>query len=261
MTETTPLDQAHAAMQSAPDEATARLSYFERLAESELFLLLSREPEGSRLDPESFDLPDGPVVLAFDREARLTDFLGRAAPYAALSGRVIAAMLAGRGIGLGVNFEVAPSSILIPAKAIDWLHATLAEAPAEIEARPVSLHPPASVPERLLHALDAKLATAAGLAQAAYLVDARYADGTQGTLLGVVDVLPGAQGALARATNEALAFSGIAAGALDIGFFAAADPVTARLAQVGLRFDLPQRESPEARARPGSDPDKPPRLR
>ena len=49
MTETTPLDQAHAAMEAAPEDDAARLRFFERLADSELFILLDKEPEGDRI--------------------------------------------------------------------------------------------------------------------------------------------------------------------------------------------------------------------
>ena len=263
MSETTPLDQAHAAMDADAGDDAARLRFYERLADSELFLLLSEEAQGDVLSPELFDLPDGRFVLAFDREARLADFVGREAPYAALSGRVIASMLAAQGIGLGVNLEVAPSSILMPADAVAWLHATLGHGPEEVEARMEAFVPPTGLPETLLTALDTKLATARGLAQSAYLVGVTYDGGGRGHMLGFVDAVAEAQGALARAVSEALTFSGIEAGALDVGFFAASDPVSARMAQVGLRFDLPgpSADAPELRAAPGSDPEKPPILR
>lgn len=263
MTDETALDKAHAAMEAAPDEDAARLRFYERLADSELFLLLTGEPEGDQLAPEMFELADGRFVLAFDREARLAAFVGRTAAYAALSGRVIAAMLAREGIGLGVNLEVAPSSILIPAEAVAWLDRTLGHGPEEVEARMEAFLPPAGLPEVLLGALDTKLATARGLAQAAYLVGVTYAGGGRGHLLGFVGAVPEAHGALARAVSEALTFSGIEAGALDVGFFSATDPVAARMAQAGLRFDLPELsvEDRAAPVAPGSDPDAPPRLR
>ena len=72
--------------------------------------------EGDRIEPEIFELADASFVLVFDREERLSQFVGRPAPYAAPSGRATASMLAGQGIGLAVNIEVAPSSILLPAR-------------------------------------------------------------------------------------------------------------------------------------------------
>ena len=63
------------------------------------------------------------------------------------------------------------------------------------------------------------------------------------------------------AVSEALVFSGIEAGALDVAFLDADDPAAARLAKVGLGFEIPEREGVESPRPPGSDPDRPPRLR
>ncbi len=67
MAETTPLDDAFAAMEAAPQDDAARLRFYERLADSELFLLLKKEAEGEVLDPEVFELTDASFVLVFDR--------------------------------------------------------------------------------------------------------------------------------------------------------------------------------------------------
>ncbi|MGY3437811.1 MULTISPECIES: SseB family protein [unclassified Marinovum] len=261
MTEITVLDSAHAAMEAEAADDTARLRFYERLADSEMFLLLTREPEGDSIEPELFEVADARFVLVFDREERLAQFTGKISPYAALSGRAIAAMLTGQGIGLAVNPEVAPSSILIPPEAVDWLATTLAHGPTEAEARLEEVTPPAGLPDALLQALDAKLASATGLARFAYLAGVTYDSGAKGHILGFVGTAPGAEPALAGAVNEALTFSGIEAGALDVAFFAASDPTAAALARHGLRFDLPQPAQPLARPAPGSDPDKPPMLR
>ncbi len=259
----TPLDQAHAAMEAAPEDDALRLRFYDRLAGSELVLLLEGEPEGERIRPAIFPVEGERFVLVFDREERLTAFAEGAAPYAALSGRALAGMLAGQGIGLGVNLGVAPSSILIAAASVDWLAATLAAAPEEVEERPEELAAPVGLPEILLTALDQRLASAEGLARMAYLVGATYAGGRRGHLMAFVDAVPGAEPALARAVGDALTFSGVEAGSLDVGFFRAADPVAARLARVGLRFDLPEAPKPEqiSGTAPGMDPDRPPRLR
>ena len=55
MTET-PLDLAHARMETAPDDDRARLGFFERLGDGELFLLLARESEGDTAEPRLFEL-------------------------------------------------------------------------------------------------------------------------------------------------------------------------------------------------------------
>lgn len=252
------LDAAHAAMEASD---AARLRFYERLADAELFLLLAREAEDATIEPRLFGLEDGPVALVFDREARLAAFTGEPSPYAALSGRRAAALLAGRGIGLGVNLGVAPSSILLPASAVDWLAETLAHAPAEAEGRAEEVRPPGDLPPVLLEALGAKLPAAAGLARIAYLAGVTYEGGRRSHLLAFVDAVPGAEDALAQAAGEALVFSGLEMGEMDVAFLRASDPLSARLARVGLRFDLPQPEAPRPAGAPGMDPARPPRLR
>lgn len=257
------LDQAHAAMEAAPDDDVARLRFYERLADSELFLLLAAEAQGAQVTPDLFTVEEQEFALVFDRVERLAAFVGKVAPYAALSGRGLARMLAGQGIGLALNPDVAPSAMLLPAQAVDWLAQTLSHAPSETLARPREVAAPRGLPEALLTGLDRKLAMAGGLARAAYLVAVTYDDGARGHMLAFVGALEDARGALAAAAGEALTFSGIEAGAIDVTFVEQSDPFAARLARVGLRFDLPTQEPRASRtpAAPGMDPDKPPRLR
>jgi hypothetical protein len=262
MTETI-LDRAHAAMAAAPEDDAARLRFYERLGDAELFLLLEGEAEDDKVTPQIFDPGTGLIVLVFDRQERMTEFVGAAAPFAALSGRVIAGLLAEQGLGLGLNLDVAPSSFLLDASGVQWLASTLGHGPDEVEARIAELLPPTGLPDVLISAIDTKLATATGLAQIAYLVGTSDAQAQRGHMLAFIGAVPGAEAALARAASEALTFSGIEAGAMDVGFFNATDPVAERLARVGLRFDLPQpvQVSASRSVAPGSDPDTPPRLR
>jgi hypothetical protein len=257
---TTPLDLAYAAMAADEDQ---RLRFYERLADGEMFLLLEREAEGADIRPRVFPLEDGPVVLCFDLEERLAEFAGGIAPYAALPGRVIAQQLAGQGIGLGINLGVAPSGMVLPAEAVDWLAGMLEDGPKEVEAVPEAFHAPKGVPEVLLSALDAKLAKAGGLATGALLAGVTYRGGRRGHMLAFIDAVEGAREALARAAREALAFSGLEAGELDVAFLRAEGVAAVAMGRVALRFDLPQpvRAEPAAPVAPGSDPAKPPRLR
>ena len=257
----TDLDEAHAVMESAPEDDAVRLRFYERLADTELFMLLGEEAAGDQIKPELFEIEDQQFALVFDREERLSAFVGRAVPYAGVPGRTLATMLAGQGIGLALNLEVAPSAMLIPAEAVDWLVATLAHGPDETEARLTEVSAPGGLPEAVVTGLDRKLAIAAGLARFAYLAAAKYEDGTQGHVLAFVDAVEGAEKALASAAGEALTFSGIEAGVMDVLFVRASDPLAAHLAKVGLRFDLPELEAPQAPGAPGMDPGKPPKLR
>ena len=260
----TALDRAHAAMQgNERAQSIDRLRFYECLADAELFVLLDQEATHETISPDVFEVADGRFVLAFDLQERLAEFTGHVAPYAAMSGRVLVQMLDGQDIGLGVNLEVAPSSILIPPDALGWLNRTLDQEPDRVEARIDGFTPPDGLPEALIGALQAKLVRAAGLVQAAYLVGVRYEDGRLGHLLGFVGAAMPVQEALAKAAGEALTFTGVAAGAMDVGFFAPDDPVVVRLATCGICLDLPspvaRQEQP--RLAPGSDPAKPPILR
>lgn len=257
----TEIDRAHAAMVAAPEDDSARLQFYARLAETEVFLLLGQEAEGDQIMPEIFEADGQRLALIFDREDRLSGFTGRPAPYAGLSGRALVAMIAHQGIGLGLNLDVAPSAMLIPAEAVDWLAGTLENAPEKTEAHLAEITPPVGLPETVVTGLDRKLASAAGLAQSAYLAGATYDSGAKGHVLAFLEATPGAEEALAASAGEALTFSGVAAGMLDVMFLRASDPLAAQLARVGLRFDLPKPASPNAPAAPGMRPDKPPKLR
>jgi len=257
----TDLDHAHAAMQAAPEDDATRLRFYERLADTELFMLLGSDAEGDQITPELFEIEDQRFALVFDREERLSQFVCRVAPYAGVPGRALAQMLSGQGIGLALNLDVAPSAILIPAEAVDWLVATLSHGPDETEARLTEVSAPAGLPEAVVAGLDRKLAIAAGLARFAYLAAATYEDGARGHVLAFVDAVDGAEKALASAASEALTFSGIEAGVMDVLFVRASDPLAAHLARVGLRFDLPEPAQPHVPGAPGMNPENPPKLR
>ncbi len=279
----TPLDQAFAAMQADPEDDAARLRYYDRLADTDLCLLLSEEAGPRSVTPQVFDLEGGRFVLVFDGDERLAGFVGAASPYAALPGRVIAGLLQGRGIGMGINLE-GSSSLLMPAEAVTWLAEVLARVPDEVEALPEQVRALAgSIPDMVIAALTEKLAHRAGLAQAALLVAVDYAGGRPGHMLAFVGTRPGARAALAKAVGEALTFSGVDAGEIDVGFVAESDAILPALLRHGLAFDIARDAAndmagdtagdtagksadtsaiePAARPAPGTDPEKPPILR
>lgn len=259
---TTELDRAYEGFEA---HDAGRLRFFAALADTELFVLLEREPEDEDIEPRLFEVEDGQVVLAFDTQERLAEFAKDTAPYVALPGRIVAQLLADADLGLGLNLDVAPSACLLPAEALRWLVETLDQnAPGTTEAQLTEVLPPRRVPEVLLMGLAERLSRAGGLAEAALLAEVRYADGGMGHLLALVGAEDRAQPALARAASEALTFSGIDAGFLDVGFFAPDAPLVARLKGVAYAFELPEPQEPDTTQipgfGPGMDPDKPPRL-
>jgi hypothetical protein len=258
----TALDDAYAAMVAAPDDDAARLRYYARLADGEMIMLLATEAAGASLTPRVFDLDEGPVVLVFDSEEKLAGFAAGEVPYAALPGRVIAQKLTGQGIGLAVNLGAA-SMMLFPPDAVDWLAGTLETGPEEVQARPVAFHAPMGLPDALILALQEKLAQAGRLASVALIAGVAYDDGRRGHVLAFLDVAEAAQAVLARAASEALIFSGVEAGQMDVTFLATGDPGAVAMARVARPIALP---APQLRvvappAAPGMDPQKPPILK
>lgn len=274
----TPLDHAHADMLENEDDDNVRLKFYQRLADTTLFLLLRGEPVGEVLDPEILEI-DNPetanidrYALVFDTEERLGAFAAAykndALPYAALPGRVIAQSIAGQGVGLALNLDVAVSSISLPAAAMDWLADTLDINPEEGERNLTAIAPPFGLPDGLIEGLEEKLLSAAGLASHAVFVKGSYSDDSEGWLLAFIDAQPGAEQALARATHEALVFSGTDLSSVDVAFFASNDPICEHLDHMGLRYEFPDPDAgehdedgfEEVHAGPGSDPNEPPRL-
>lgn len=264
MSEKTLLDTAHAAMMQNPEDVQLRMSFYSILADIEVFLLLEAEPKAEMIEPQIVEVEGERLVLGFDSAARLSAFTGGPAPYAALSGRIMAQLLATEGAGLALNLEVAPSSIMLPAEAMVWMCDTLKAAPQE--AAPAAkrkgglaaLKSP-DIPEVLLHALDAKLSRAAGLANVAYLV----AKEEGGMMLAILGAKEPAQAPLAKAASEALVFSGLEDTSLDVAFFNDSEALRDQFARAGLRFDVPVPATPSLQtpAAPGRDPSAPPKLR
>lgn len=256
------LDDAHAAMERG-GEAEAR-AFYRLLADAPLCLLLAEPAEGETLTPQVFELSDGPVIVAFDSEERLAGFQDGPQPYAVLPGRVIAQAVAGQGLALGLNLgSGGASETLLPPGALDHLLALLDVRSDVIEGRLQGFHPP-RVPVALEAALRAALDAAAGLIAGAVLAGVSHANGARGHILALVGAREGAEPALAKSMAEALSFAGLDAAALDVVFLAPEDAALARIAAVGQAFDLPPpAEVPKVQppAAPGSDPDRPPRLR
>lgn len=253
------LDAAFTASQSAPQDEARQMAYYAAFAEAEVFLLLERESDGKTVEPRVVDPGTGPMALAFDLESRLSAFLGEPAPYLALSGRQAAEILSSAGMGLAFNLDTAFETAF-DAETLGWLASVSGDTTAHGEL-PNEVSPPSDLPEDLLAAIDRKLAMAAGYASRAILVEATYPDGGRAHLLAVLDCRAEAEAPLAAAIGEAMAFMGFGAGWLDVAFLRSDSDLAKRIEKVGLVFDLPQPGSAPGPSAPGTDPDKPPKLR
>ncbi|GAB4261896.1 MAG: SseB family protein [Pararhodobacter sp.] len=268
MTEQTDLDRSMQRMAASPDDTQARLGFHGELSRAELFVLLETEVTGDALEPRVFDLSDGKTVLAFDSEARLAEFAGQAAAYAALPGRVLVAMMAEaeQPLSLLINPD-AEHAALLPPEALRWLVQTLdTPAPDEARATPEAFGAPdlpQSVLALLVPALERRLSGMPGLARAV-LVAVRWQGGGQGHALALSGLPEAAQPPVARAVSEALALSGLEAGTLDVIF--PPEAAMARLSALGLvlapaPFVMPEDQVLTPGANPGLDPTRPPKLR
>lgn len=261
----TPLAAARAALTAAeggPAEERARLAYYQALAAAELILLLTAEPDGDDLSPKLFDLDDGPALLAFAEEEGLAELSDEPLPYAALPGRVILSLIAGKGLALGIDLTDNARAYLMPPDAVDWLAWRLTAEMAEGGVGSFSALPPGSADQA--SRLGTALAAAAPMAARAWLVTATAPDGRRTPALVFEDPAPGTEAALTRAGAEALALSGLVEGAASVLCLPAAAVAEAGIAGVGLPIDLPRVAPPTAapeRPAPGSDPDRPPKLR
>ncbi len=255
----TVLDAAFLASQADPENETLHVAYYAALAEAELFLLLTEQSDGETAEPMLVDPGSGPMALAFDTEERMAAFTGQEAAFLALSGRQVSELLSNEGIGLAFNLET-EFETAFDAETLNWL-TTVSGSPETQDALPAEVHPPKEIHSDLLAAIDRKLAMAAGYAEIAVLAEATFADGSRSHLLAVLDCAPQAQGPLAHAIGEAMAFMGFGAGWLDVAFLEANHPVAEKMLRVGLQFELPRLKAAPAPSAPGMDPDKPPKLR
>lgn len=252
----TELDRAHAAMEAAPEDTAARMRYYAALADCELLLVLA-DAQGDRVRPRLFPIDGVDYALVFDTDLRMVEFCGDGTEYLAAAGRQVAQLLRGRGIGLAVNAG-APSALLLPPEALDWLAEALEPAPEAASGRPRAVSPPGTVPEALRAALAKRLAGMAALVAEAWLVRLAYADRPENHALLIAGATEPAQPAIAGAVAEALRFSGLEAGALDVVFLRDDSRLLGDARRVGLDLGPPREEPPRG---PGMDPDRPPRLR
>jgi hypothetical protein len=251
----TPIDAAHAALAAAGEDAGLRMAFYGQVLAAEFHVVLEAEPEGDAVRPLVLETGEARLVLAFDLPERMAAFLDAPRDYIALAGRSLVAMLAGQGLGIALNPDVAPSASVIPPEAVNWLAGTVAGTELR-RARVTAFRRPAGVPAALVTAIEARIGAYGERVEAAYLAAAEHEDGGEGLVLALEGVPEAAEARVAAAIDEAVRFSGLEGVRLDVHF---PRPATlARIARIALAF----RPGPGAAA-PAPDPasDPPPRLR
>ena len=265
----TALDLAHADMERG--DAADRLKFYEALLDSDLILWLAEPQRGDDLSPQILPMDGTEFVLVFDLAERLANAAGEAVDSATLPGRALVQMIAGRGLGIGLNLGDAPSAILIGPDGVEWaadiMERTATSGPAlgalGREKTPASIEPPSLAPV-VLARLAEKLGRSAGMADAAIVVGATYEDHSTGHILAFVGAQELAHPALVEAANQAIVFSGASDHTIvDVTFLAANSDMASRLFAVGSNLPMhrPEPTPSPPKAPPGSNPDAPPKLR
>ena len=256
MAETTPLDEAFAAMKAGGEDDMLRSGYFGVLAASEVFVLLDEEA-GTSFSPTLVEMEGARYVLCFDTVERLAAFSDGPQDYVSMSGRALVAQLQEARLGLAVNagFETA---MFLGTDAVDWIAGRTSGDIEEAEARIEELLPPDLADAKALGAIDARLSVFAGPGRRGYLVKAHTGEG-HSHLMVLVGIPVEARGGVAGALAEALRFVAPDL-ACDTIFAEPQEPIVKAASQVALRFDMEPGPGSEGPAAPGMDPDKPPRL-
>jgi hypothetical protein len=163
------LDRVFAAAEAEGAPEAARLRAYALLLETALCCPVADAAEDAPPAPLTFPLSGGPVALAFDDDARMAGFFGRATAYVALPGRALAALLAEAGLGLAVNPDAETAAL--PHETVAWIAREMAAPPeAAALSGALTVGPPTGAPPSLLAALGGKLAELPGLVAEAWLV-------------------------------------------------------------------------------------------
>ncbi|WP_347311230.1 SseB family protein [Defluviimonas sp. SAOS-178_SWC] len=243
----TAIDRAYSEMISGGEAELLR--FYRVLAGSNLFVLLDPSDADEAPEPKIIPVEGGHYVLVFDLKERVTELTGYDAPTSRVTGRDVFNLIRGRDIGVAVNMGDAPSAMLIPGDAIDWICDTLEDTasktpvPASASGRFKALLAPHNFPDTLLLALNDRLATLSDAYDKALLLRAEYDDGQSGYLVAFSAVEDGDRGMIAASVNDALASFRGKDVALDIAFMAREEPLLDRIGRVAthLRADSAKR--------------------
>ena len=244
------------------DPNTDTMAYYHALLDQVLCVLLKDDPEHGDMALKVFETSQGTFAMGFDSETRLADFAGTSAYFAQMSARAVVQTLRDMGLGLGVNFDVAPSSTLLPADVVAWLAGQADAAPTEETAQIDEITALNALP----HWCDAlkSAVEATDTAQEMWLATAHIGGAPcMGVFYAALpdQIAP----SIAKLTYDVVRFAYQEGDAdhIQVVFLPHGDPLWLKLISVGHRIPLERPQEPAAptSAGPGLDPSKPPILR
>lgn len=234
------LNKVFKEMSQNPENNDARLNYYGVLADTNLFLLLEQEPSNEILEPKFIQLEGKNFALAFDSEESLSEFYGEAAAFAQITGRVLAKMLLEEKIGLGINLGVSEGELLLPYEVVEWFVNVLDETPDLVQANPKKFLPANAFPEIMFQALQEKLEPAVGLFDEIWICAVEYNEDEISHLICLMGAQKSAQQAIVKSINEALFFTDINLGNIDVAHFNYDDEACSKIRAIGVKLEFPQ---------------------
>lgn len=232
--EETRLDQLWQAVAESDAEADW-VRFYEGFAAARLIVPLAKTAEGEPARPLTLALDAGEVALAFDTEARFTAFITEPTEFVALTGVMLAGLLAENGISVALNPGVSAAETMLDPVMLGWV-ATHGGADVTFEpvAGPAEIGPPPAPEEALLEALGRRFEEMAGAVAEAWLLGNGAADGCAAFLC-VLVVAPEAE---ALADEIAGEITRLGQWRAERPFTVAVAAAEARLVQVARRFGI-----------------------
>lgn len=172
-------DQSHATIETALDLAFERArhdvdetgAFYDALFATVVYLPIRQafdedgnesnaQEEARSIEPMVFEVDGNESLLIFDTEDRLARWASEPVNYVGLPGHTFFQMFEG-GQQVAVNLAVAPSSVVIPADVVEWLHERAAEAVESEEIAPgtgMDVTPPPELAPESVARITARLA-------------------------------------------------------------------------------------------------------
>ena len=250
----TPLDLAFERARNDPEETAA---FYDALFAATVFLPIDRafDDDGnesgeaaSAIEPIFYEVENEATLLIFDTEERLALWTDEPVDYVGLTGRQLFEMFDG-GQQVALNIGVAPSSVVIPAEMVTWLHERAAEEgeSEEIAAgTALEVMPPPDLDTEIVARIAARIAGLRREVDEAVFfslgVDAGQDEAERRVVLGIAASQQGLRDA--EAVAEALAET--ARGAFDgsrpveVALLSASSPLMEKARKVGLNLPVVQ---------------------
>ena len=261
MTETdiqTRMDRAYQHMQSLPDNDTAGLRFYETFSDANLSVLINAD-----LSMQVFETSQGKIVLAFDTDDRMAEFVSEPTEFMKIPGRELVMRLLGTDTGVGLNLNVAPTSQILTPEILVWLSDLLSVDSTLLQDQAVGFTANCQSSSDDIAAISSRLENFAGRVSAAYMCGISYSDGVTADALIVVDCDPSVEADLFTAVIETQKFAENNATDLAIKFITSSNPTLSEIRRIGQEIHIPKTipSHPAQPKPPGMDPDKPPILR